>query len=242
MEDEISPMDISYYDNMEISEINDFIQMLIQDLKFEAVPVARQAIKNKQINQKIIAKDSIEQEYKEVVVTAKDTFEESKVQVEKNYKQLEIDIREKIDDKFLKMKEIHIEQIVELEKRFAYEIIKSQEKPVKEQLDLEDQARKIARDGDIEVAIKYRKRAEEMKIRILDERRAVIEGIYNEKRSQMRQKQQRELQILQDKLIKKLDALELSKSSDIVEREKALNVTLHAAEQKRNIKLHDYAK
>ncbi|EAY11134.1 hypothetical protein TVAG_359140 [Trichomonas vaginalis G3] len=239
---ELTPHDIEYYDEMTVPEINDFIQALIQDLQFEAVPIAQKAIKNKQQNAEIEAKETIENNFKTECVEAKDLYEIQLNDLEKQYKAKEIQIREKIDEAFKKMKEMHIEQLVEIEKKFAAAIIKSQEKPVKEQLEIEEQARRIARDGDIESAIKYRKMAEETKVKVLDQRRDAIEAMYNEKRLQARQRQQKELQILQEKLIKKLKALETSKKEDLVEREKALNVSVRAAEQKRANKLQSIVK
>ena len=231
-----TPIDIEYYDGMTNEQISKLINQYINELKFEETKVAKAALANKKENAGAVFMQEIRDDIEKAVRAAKETWDQSNVQINQNYQSEELKIREKVSTVFTNLQRQHKDQLRDIQIAFAIEVLKSRERPVTGQLDLHAQAKKLAREGDLDGAIRLRDQADKLKVEELDLRRNQLIDMYDGIKKKAMAKQKRELVVLTEKLQKNLVDLKKTKEFQLSEKERVFAVACHNAEQKGVIK------
>lgn len=228
---EFTPDNLEYYKDMSSDEIKQFINKLINELKFETVKVARKALANKKETEGQSLLEKIKGEIEEKVGNAKNQWDAQIDEINENYPQEELQVREKIANSLETLKKQHMDALTDIEKKYSIEIIKSFERPIRAQTELLERAKKLGREGDIDGAINARNKAEIEKAKELKIRREHIDGIFDEMRQKAIAKQKKDLTSLTEKLHLGLNELEKNKDAKFLEKERAFVVTCQAIER-----------
>ena len=234
-----TPIDLEFYDGMTNEQINKLINQYINELKFEETKVAKQALANKKQNDGTKFMQTIKEDVEAAARAAKETWDQSIVQINQNFQNEELKIRDKIANVFNNLQQQHKAQLRDIQISFAIEVLKSRERPVTGQLDLHAQAKKLAREGDLDGAIRLRDQADKLKVDELDLRKNQLVDMYDGIKKKAIAKQKKELLVLTEKLQKNLIDLKKTKEFQLSERERAFVVSCHSAEQKGILKFTD---
>ena len=238
----ITPMEMEYYKGKSNEEINKLISQFINELKFEEAKVAKQALATKKETDSTNLIEKIKSDIEKAAKQAKEQWDQAIIQIDEKYEQDELNIRQKIATTFHVLQDQHKEQLMEIEKKFAIEILKSIERPVPAQIALQTQAKKVAREGELDGAIKLREESDQSKEKELQNRRSQIEELFKGQKEKAAEKQKKELTVLTEKLEKSLVDLQKERDQQYVEKERVFAVTCHSAEQKQILYLSDKTK
>ena len=228
----VEPSSATDYDSMSLEELMEAKEVAITNLfierarDIEAIIQARKACDIDGIL------DAKRQEVIDHITAIYDTYLKACEAVKRGYEEAELNVRERIDSSFQECQRRHIEELVVIEKEYALDIIREKNRPVKEQLQLFEQARRLARINNFEHSIMVREQAKQVFEEEMVVRRQHVEDKYRGIRKVAIERQKTELQLLKKKLVGMLQSVEADCRRDIEGEWRKLSVHLRSFQKR----------
>lgn len=140
--------------------------------------------------------------------------------------------REKIDLSFQEWQRKHLEELVKIEKEFALELLKAKSRPVKEQLDLIEQAKRLARLDDFDQSILMRQKAEAAYEAEMASRKKAVHEKFKTLRLIALEHQKNDLAVLNKRLSSMLENVKSGLEASLENEKRKLMAQLRSLQQK----------
>jgi len=221
-----------FYINKTNKELQIMLERCIEQLKFEEAKAIETAlIMKKEDMFQVNLKQSL-LKITDMIGSYYEKWQKDVEQDNTNQKIEEAAIREKINRTFVNIKNSHIEQLTHLEKKYVLDILKAKDKPIKAQIDFENQAKKLAKEGDFDGAVLFREKANVAFSTEQKSRREAVDSYYDSKRNILTERQTNELSVLNEKLLSQLNDSLITLQYKQKEKEKHFMVLVKSLEQK----------